>query len=152
MARWRSGRSSDRRWAASTAGTTAAASSSNAATVKPVRWPNTAGRFRRLSRCAIMGRHHRGKSRPDILRTTRYRECGLMAKEPARRYPTTGELADDLRRFLRDEPIRARPVSLRERLWRKCRRSPALAGLTATVLLLLGALAGLTAWSLRTGR
>src|SRR6516162_4288045 len=80
MARWRSGRSSDRRWAASTAGTTAAASSSNAATVKPVRWPNTAGRFRRLSRCAIMGRHHRGKSRPDILRTTRYRECGLMVE------------------------------------------------------------------------
>src|SRR6516225_2155313 len=75
-----------------------------------------------------------------------------MAKEPARRYPTAGELADDLRRFLKDEPIRARPVSLRERLWRKCRRNPALVGLTAAVLLLLGALVGVAVWSLRSGR
>jgi serine/threonine protein kinase len=75
-----------------------------------------------------------------------------MAKEPARRYPTAGELAADLRRFLKDEPIRARPVSLREKLWRKCRRNPALAGLTATVILLLAVLAGVLVLNLRPDR
>jgi serine/threonine protein kinase len=64
-----------------------------------------------------------------------------MAKTPSRRYATAGELADDLRRFLRDEPINARPVSRAERLGRWCRRNPVAAGLLIAVT--LGSAAGL---------
>jgi serine/threonine protein kinase len=58
-----------------------------------------------------------------------------MAKTPARRYATAQELANDLRRYLKGEPIRARPVGRRERLWRWCRRNPVAAGLLLAVSL-----------------
>jgi hypothetical protein len=64
-----------------------------------------------------------------------------MAKAPARRYATAGELADDLRRWLNGEPIVARPVGVVERLWRWCRRNPIAAGLLLAVT--LGSAAGL---------
>jgi WD40 repeat protein/tRNA A-37 threonylcarbamoyl transferase component Bud32 len=64
-----------------------------------------------------------------------------MAKAPGRRYGTARELGDDLRRFLKGEPIRARPVGQVERLWRWCQRNPRLAGLTAAVAALLVAVA-----------
>jgi hypothetical protein len=63
-----------------------------------------------------------------------------MTKETGRRYATAREMADDLRRFLKGEPIHARPIGGAERPWRWCRRKPALASLTASVGMLLVAL------------
>jgi serine/threonine protein kinase/WD40 repeat protein len=50
-----------------------------------------------------------------------------LEKEPARRYATARELADELGRFLNDKPIYARPLSAPAKLARWCRRMPALA-------------------------
>lgn len=58
-----------------------------------------------------------------------------MAKAPTRRYGTAQELADDLRRYLRGEPIHARPASSMERLWCWSRRNPIAASLFVAVLL-----------------
>jgi WD40 repeat protein/tetratricopeptide (TPR) repeat protein len=58
-------------------------------------------------------------------------------RDPARRYATAGELAADLQRFVEDEPIKARRMSVAERAGRWCRHNPALASLTAAVILLL---------------
>jgi tetratricopeptide (TPR) repeat protein len=51
-----------------------------------------------------------------------------LAKNPAERYATAGELAEDLRRWLADQAIRARRPSLAQRGWRWARRHRALAG------------------------
>jgi WD40 repeat protein/serine/threonine protein kinase len=64
-----------------------------------------------------------------------------LAKDPAERFATAEDLAEDLRRFLADRPIRARRSSLAERTWRWCRRNPAVASLTALVATLLVAVA-----------
>jgi hypothetical protein len=60
-----------------------------------------------------------------------------MAKEPARRYATARDLADDLRRFLKGEAIRARPTGRLEKLTRWARRNPVVAGSLAGVVLVL---------------
>lgn len=60
-----------------------------------------------------------------------------LEKEPARRYATAQELADELGRFVRDEPIRARPANAAEKAWRWCRRKPALAASLSLAALLL---------------
>ena len=72
-----------------------------------------------------------------------------LEKEGARRYPTAQALADELARFLRGEPIQARPIGTAGQLWRWSRRKPALA---ASLLGLFAALtlgAGLTSWQWR---
>ncbi len=60
-----------------------------------------------------------------------------IEKEPASRYASADAMAEDLRRFLADEPIRARQASAAERYWRWARRNPWIAalggGLTAVV-------------------
>jgi WD40 repeat protein len=71
-----------------------------------------------------------------------------LRKEPDQRYDTAAELADDLRRFLNGEPVRARAVGMLERGWRWCRRKPsmavALAATSAAVLTLLALIVGWT--------
>lgn len=57
-----------------------------------------------------------------------------LAKEPSRRYASGAELAADLRRWLRGDPIHARPAGHLERLGMWARRKPALATLSATLL------------------
>jgi len=66
-----------------------------------------------------------------------------LEKEPARRYQTAQALGEDLDRFLKAEPIRARRIGPAARLWRWCRRKPLVASLgVATLLLLLAVTIG----------
>ena len=58
-----------------------------------------------------------------------------LAKEPAHRYATARDFADDLGRFLDGVPIRARAASALDHAGRWCRRRPALAALLAFVVL-----------------
>jgi serine/threonine protein kinase len=58
-----------------------------------------------------------------------------LSKDPARRYASAEELADDVRRFLAGEPIRARPVGMVERGVKWVRRNAAVSGMAAVVLL-----------------
>jgi tetratricopeptide (TPR) repeat protein/tRNA A-37 threonylcarbamoyl transferase component Bud32 len=57
-----------------------------------------------------------------------------LEKDPARRYGSAAELAEDLRRFEAGEAIRARPAGAHERLWRWCRREPAVASMALALL------------------
>ncbi len=72
-----------------------------------------------------------------------------MHVDPQRRYPTVVAFAEDLRRFLRSEPITARPATQLEKAWRWSVRRPVQAlqlGAIIGLLLCLGA--GATASSL----
>jgi len=62
-----------------------------------------------------------------------------LQKNPLRRYASAEALADDLDLYLSGEPIRARPISVVEKLGRWCRRKP---GAAATIGLLLLMAAG----------
>jgi tetratricopeptide (TPR) repeat protein len=90
--------------------------------------------------------------RPELPRSLETICLKCLAKPPARRYGSTLELAEDLERYLRGEPIRARPVPRVVRLWLWARRRPILAGLTAAcvaLVLLAVSLALRYEWRLR---
>ena len=65
-----------------------------------------------------------------------------LEKERGRRYMTARELTQELDRYLRGRPIKARPISRPARAWRWCKRNPVVAGLSAAVavVLLVGAI------------
>ena len=76
-----------------------------------------------------------------------------LAKEPKDRFATAAEFGNELQRYLESRPIRSRPVGPAERVWRWCRRSPALAALTAVaaasaVFVLI--VSTIAAWTYRT--
>jgi serine/threonine protein kinase/Tfp pilus assembly protein PilF len=72
--------------------------------------------------------------------------CKAMARRPAERYDTAQELADDLSRFLKDEPIRARRPTLLQRARKWARRHRPVVWSVAVVLLLALAFAGANVW------
>jgi serine/threonine protein kinase len=73
-----------------------------------------------------------------------------LQKDPTNRYGSALELAEDLNRYLNNEPIQARPISSAEKLWRWVRRHPMAAGLLAAGL--LAPIVALSAMSLLSAR
>jgi serine/threonine-protein kinase len=65
--------------------------------------------------------------RPDVPHELEWICLKCLEKQPADRYVTAAELADDLDRFLRQEPVEARSPTLGQRFRRWMRRAPVLA-------------------------
>jgi WD40 repeat protein len=78
--------------------------------------------------------------RPGLPRDLETIVLKAMAREPRQRYATAEALAEDLRRLLADEPIRARPPSPLDRLRKFARRNKALVGgvIASVAALVLG--------------
>ena len=76
-----------------------------------------------------------------------------LEKERARRYETANGLARDIRRYLHDEPIEARPPSLAYKLSKLARRNTRALATTAVfsicVVAVLAMVAGSIGWSVR---
>ncbi len=74
-----------------------------------------------------------------------------LEKDPARRYGSAADLADELERWLRGEPILARPLSLVFRATKWVRRRPAVAASIALSVALVLSIAG-AIWHNREGK
>jgi WD40 repeat protein/serine/threonine protein kinase len=98
---------------------------------------------------------YNGKNREEVLRQIAFEEprpprrlnptvpgeletivLKAMAKNPAERYATAQELADDLRRFLEDKPIQARRPTLRQRSAKWARRHKTVVRAAGVVVML----------------
>ncbi len=71
-----------------------------------------------------------------------------LRKEPGRRYASAEALADDLERWLKGEPIQARPIGSRERLVKWAKRKPAAAALVGVSMAAMLVLTVMVAWFL----
>src|SRR5262245_33825532 len=79
------------------------------------------------------------KVNPSVPRDLETVVLKAIARDPAHRYQTPAEMAEDLKRFVEDRPVRARRITNAERLWRWSRRNPGVAvlgGVLAAVLVL----------------
>ncbi len=68
---------------------------------------------------------------------------------PGHRYQTAAELAGDLKLFVEDRPIHARPAGEAEKFFRWCRRNPMPAGLLAALVVVLCAGFVVSTWNWR---
>src|SRR5262249_6192831 len=87
-----------------------------------------------------------GRVRPGIPRDLETIIHRAIERDPARRYQKAEDLADDLRRFLDDQPVKARRTSALERLGRWARRNPAVAALLAALFTVLVVGLTLVSW------
>ncbi|MFL5578412.1 MAG: protein kinase domain-containing protein, partial [Gemmatimonadaceae bacterium] len=85
---------------------------------------------------AALGRELRGDVDAIVLKA--------MAPERERRYQTAQEMAQDVERFLRDEPILARTPSVGYRFGKFARRRPAAVAVVAAAVLSLAGIAAVT--------
>jgi serine/threonine protein kinase len=69
-----------------------------------------------------------------------------LEKDPHKRYASAVALADDLHRFLINEPVRARPTPAWERAWKWGRRRPAIVALLGVSLLAVVGLVLFIVW------
>ncbi|HEX2838074.1 MAG TPA: serine/threonine-protein kinase [Phycisphaerales bacterium] len=80
--------------------------------------------------------------RPSLVRPALSRDIDAvllkaLEKQPAKRYVTAGELAEDFRRVLAGEPVAARPVGVSGRAWRWANRNRTLSIVGAASLVML---------------
>src|SRR5262245_12930932 len=75
-----------------------------------------------------------------------------LEKDKTRRYASAAELAADIRRYLKDEPILARPASTAYQLRKFARRNRVLLGGTAVVFAVLVAWAATSTWQAHAAR
>jgi serine/threonine protein kinase/predicted negative regulator of RcsB-dependent stress response len=90
--------------------------------------------------------------RPDLGSELEAIAARSLETEPARRYASASELAADLRRYLADEPVMARPLTAMYMLRKFARRNrPAVVGAALLLASILAGLAGV-AWQAREAR
>lgn len=109
----------------------------------PVDAPDVYGVLDKVVRGSIVPLRERAVTIPRDLETICMKALDL---DPARRYPTARELADDLDRFLNFEAIHARPQTALEKLRRQIRRNGRKLAAGAAGALVLVAFAGALTW------
>ncbi len=69
-----------------------------------------------------------------------------MEKNPSKRYASAAEMAEDLKAYLAGRPIKARPLSPVQRLWRMAKRNPAVSLVTLAGCVMFLIVTGSLAW------